>query len=114
MNPTETQITNAIMGFLRYKGYYVQRMNSGAIRDYRNVPIRMNKAGTPDIMAFKEIDRSFDDKTFEKIIDLVFVEVKRPGKKPTILQEQVMKELEEYGARCFVAHSVEDVEKELS
>lgn len=109
-NLSENQIQNAIMGLLRYKGYYVQRMNSGALRDKRDRLVRMNRAGTPDIMAFKT---SIVSEAKIRMLDLLFIEVKRPGKKPTPLQIEVMKEMEEHGARCIVAHSVEEVENVL-
>lgn len=97
---------NAIIGMLRFKGYYVQRMNSGALRDRNNRLIRMNRAGTPDIMAFK--DKGCCNE--ESYIDLLFIEVKVPGNKPTPLQTAVMEELSDHGARCIVAHSIEEVE----
>lgn len=110
VKPTETQIMNAIIGLLRYRGFYVQRMNSGALRDKRNRLIRMNRAGTPDVMAFK----GGCVHHFEDHVHLLFIEVKVPGNKPTPLQAEVMKELEEHGARCLVAHSVEEVEEAIA
>ncbi len=76
--------------------------------------IRMTKAGTPDIMAFKMVSvttmiRPEHQLTVESLRPL-FIEVKRPGKKPTPLQQMKMEELESFGARCLVAHSVEEVE----
>lgn len=110
---TETQIQFTIIGYLQYKGYYVQRMNSGGIRDKRDRLVRMNRAGTPDIMAFKSAPLSFDlQKNYAApSVHLLFIEVKRPGNKPTALQNAVMAELEEHGARCLVAHSVEELEE---
>lgn len=111
VKPTETQIQSAIMGFLRYKGYYVQRMNSGALRDQHNRLIRMNKAGTPDLMAFRKPSGwSANDPT----VKLLFIEVKRPGNRPTPLQHAVMQELAEHGALCIVAHSVEEVKEAIT
>lgn len=63
-------------------------------------------AGTPDIMAFKPI-KSISD---VDRVDLIFVEVKQPGNKPTPLQEAKMKELESFGAQCLVATSIDDVQ----
>jgi hypothetical protein len=111
---TEHQLQTQIINFLRYKGYYVQRMNSGKIpigegRSRRL--ISMSRAGTPDVMAFKPsliITRSRNWP-----VDLLFIEVKTPGNKATPLQTEVMKELEAHGARCIVAHSIEEVEAAL-
>jgi hypothetical protein len=116
---TEHQIQTQVVNFLRYKGYYVQRMNSGKIpigegRSRRLVS--MSRAGTPDVMAFKAsrwiVDPGGEYQQPEQI-QLLFVEVKTPGNKPTPLQTEVMKELEEHGARCIVAHSIEEVEAAL-
>ncbi len=96
------------------KGYYVQRLNSGMIpmgegRSRRM--IRLVKSGTPDIMAFRVVSPEGAPNKGE--IDLVFIEVKRPKKKPTPLQILKMEELKSFGARCIVAHSVEEVEEAL-
>jgi hypothetical protein len=117
--PTEHQIQTQIINFLQHKGYYVQRMNSGALRDRRNHLIRLNRAGTPDVMAFKRLDprvvgQAGRLRATEPKLDLLFVEVKRPGNPPTETQIRVMKELEEHGARCLVAHSVEEVEEAIA
>lgn len=69
----------------------------------------MNRAGTPDIMAFKRTWLGTKEAYLEAA-DLIFIECKRPGNKATPLQTAVMKELESFGARCFVATSIEDVE----
>jgi hypothetical protein len=95
------------------KGYYVQRMNSGALRDSRNHLIRKNRAGAPDIMAFKLTVDSWMCTSQHEILDLLFIEVKRPGNKPTALRKAVMAELESFGARSIVAHSMQEVENAL-
>lgn len=114
---TEHQIQDQIIQLLGMRGYYVQRMNSGAMftgegRNRRMV--RMNKAGTPDIMAFAPKHFSVNKEWAPvELVDLLFIEVKRPGKKPTELQRMKMEELESFGARCIVAHSVEEMEAAL-
>lgn len=88
------------MQYLRFKGYFILRLNSGAIRTVKNDLIRLAPAGTPDILAIKQGG-------------CTFIEVKRNKKlKPTALQLAKMDELRGYGARCLVASSVEDLEKE--
>jgi hypothetical protein len=42
---------------------------------------------------------------------LYFIEVKKPGKEPELAQVMKMNELEEKGAFCLVAHSVEEVQE---
>jgi len=94
--------------------------------------IQLAEAGTPDIMAFRMGARYFaqivdpstlNPKVGEKIFvesvhkaewpELLFVEVKQEGGKITPVQEAKIKELTEYGARCIVATSIEDLERQL-
>jgi len=115
-NIPEKAIQSQILSILRYNGFYVQRMNSGGMKaSYTfkrgaragGVSHRFMRAaaiGTPDIMAFKIID----GKT-----QLFFIEVKRPGNEPTMLQKLKMEELTDHGAKCFIATSVEDVIKNI-
>lgn len=103
MKVTEHQLQTEIMQYLQYKGYYVMRLNSGkySVGEGRSKRFIMGQeAGTPDLMAFRGV-RMF------------FVEVKVPGNKPTLLQTQKMKELEGYGAQCFVATSLEELQEKL-
>lgn len=107
---TEHQIQTSIINYLKMKGYYVQRMNSGkySVGEGRFKRfIQGADAGTPDIMSFKH--SAYDD----GISNLIFWEVKRPGKKATPIQTAKMQELEEHGALCFVVHSVDEVVKIL-
>ncbi len=115
--PTEHQIQDGIIGYLRVKGYYVQRLNAGQYavgegRQRRHV-IGV-AAGTPDILAFKQETEKFRVDNIEaisQVVRLLFIEVKRPGKKPTALQKAKMEELTEHGAECVVATSIADLEK---
>lgn len=112
----EKAIQSQILGILRYNGFYVQRMNSGGMTSTHTYKrgirkgltgrrfIKANAPGTPDIMAFKIIN----GKT-----ELYFIEVKRPGKSPTMLQDLKMQELTDHGAHCFVATSIKDVTKNI-
>jgi hypothetical protein len=112
IQPTEQQIQKTIMDYLKLRGYYVQRLNSGRMAyEYkgRNSFINLNAAGTPDIMAFKEIVCLCVNHETNHDLKLYFIEVKRPGKKATPLQIEKMKELEKYGARCIVATCIEDL-----
>lgn len=110
---TEHQIQNLLIHYLRVKGFYVMRLNSGAIRVDKRL-IRMAEKGTPDMLAFRELislvvpPRIVSMKT----TNMIFIEVKRPGNKPTFLQKLKMEELERYGAKCIVASSIEDLQKE--
>ena len=50
-----------------------------------------HEAGTPDLMAFKRQENKFGS----ILLNLLFIEVKVPGNKPTALQKAKMEELEE-------------------
>lgn len=97
---SEHAIMQSILEWLYYKGWMCWRHNSGMVRTIHNTMVRMGVAGMPDVFALKD---GF----------LIGVEVKRPGKKPTDIQERMMKELREHGAGTVVATSVEDVERYL-
>lgn len=100
--PTEHAIMQTIINYLKYNGYFVQRLNSGkySVGEGRSRRFIMGQdAGTPDIYALK------DGQSY-------FLEVKRNKKmKPTVLQEEKMREIESYGGVCYVVSSIEDCEE---
>ena len=51
--------------------------------------------------------RGWPDRTFIKSDQLLFVEFKAPGKKPTRLQEHMHQKLEAQGYKVYVVDSVE-------
>lgn len=111
---SEHDIQNQIEQYLRGKGFYVDRMNSGNMR-FRNSRggwdfVKLHPAGTPDLMAFKPLYNNDGGRIGTR---LYFIEVKAGYNKPTRLQTWKMQELEEKGAKCIVAYSVEDVQKYL-
>ena len=93
----ERAIQAACIEYLRYRGYYILRLNSGALPNAQGRSVRMLPAGTPDVLAIKD-GRA------------LFVEMKRAGAKPTVLQAMTMDTLSRHGARCLVATSVEDLQ----
>ena len=103
--PKESETQTAIINYLESKGYYCQRLNAGSYKTESGY-IRGVKGGTPDIMAFK---RQPSMGIIRGVLQLLFFEVKRKGNKPTRIQEIKMLELATYGAKCFIATSVEDV-----
>lgn len=99
--PTEKQIQTTIIGYLAYRGYYVQRMNSGKLRQVsrttnKEYMVNLSVPGTPDLLAIKN-GRA------------LWIEVKVKGNKPTMLQLAKMKELMSYGCQCVIAHSIADL-----
>jgi hypothetical protein len=78
---TEQQIQAKIIKKLEAQGYYVIKL------------IQTNKPGIPDLIAIPRDS------------DVEFIEVKRPGKKPSALQVYRMKELNEHGIKSSVQES---------
>jgi Holliday junction resolvase-like predicted endonuclease len=75
---TEQQIQSKIIKKLEAQGYYVIKL------------VQTNKPGIPDLIAIPR------DSNVE------FIEVKRPGNKPSPLQVYRMKELKEHGIKSSV------------
>lgn len=112
---TEHQLQTLLMNYLQAKGWYTMRLNSGKFAVGEGASRRFingQEAGTPDLMAFKDVEYNCG-KDKHAQTDLVFIEVKTPKNKPTDIQERKMHELEEHGARCIVAHSLEELEEQL-
>lgn len=103
---SEHQIQNQILEWLPYYGVFAWRNNSGLVSvgegRYKRM-IKMGQAGLPDIIGVQKATGR-----------LVAIEVKRPKKKPTELQQQTLQTLKDHGAIAFVATSIEDVKKELN
>ena len=97
---SEHQIQNAIYGYLAALGWLVWRNNSGRIPTPSGHMITMGRPGLPDLFAIKDGI-------------LLGVEVKRPGKKPTDIQNYMLEDLRKHGARTVVATSIEDVQKAI-
>lgn len=104
MERSEKLIQQDVISTLRRMGHYVMRMNSGkyhVLNQYgKSGYVVGQESGTPDVMSIHQ------GKVY-------FWEVKRPGKKPTPIQEARMKVLEQYGAKCCTVTSVDDVTNNL-
>lgn len=110
---TEHDIMGVIHKYLNDIGMFVWRSNAG------RYPITDNygkkrmiigaPSGTPDLIGV--IGPKFRKGVFTgKFIGL---EIKKPGNKPTDLQNRVMGELRDHGAIVLVVHSVEELEEQL-
>lgn len=85
--PKESTIVAAVLKYLRARGYWAAKLHGG--------PYQM--AGLPDVLAIKGGLATW-------------VEVKRPGEKPTAIQESMMRTLANAGSIVIVATSIEDLE----
>lgn len=91
----ETDIQRDIMKAARAMGHKAYRMNSGGARA-RNGYVHLSEEGTPDLLIVMGHGLS------------LWVEVKRPGEKPTDIQQQRHRELRGMGHSVAVARSVQD------
>lgn len=81
---TEQQIQTKLIQRLEADGYYTIKL------------MKTNKNGIPDLLAIP------------KNSDVLFIEVKRPGKNPTPLQIFRIKELVKHGIKAIVCRSSEE------
>ena len=88
MEKLESIIQHEIISYLERCGWYVVKL------------IQTNKNGIPDLLAIRQSE-------------IIFMEVKRAGAKARPLQEYRMKEIQLKGVNSFVAHSVEELKKEI-
>jgi hypothetical protein len=111
---SEHDIQTLIISRLSWDGFYAERRNSGKIRSNdkygKSRMINLAPVGTPDVEAFRLVECAAGGTPH---VELYFIEVKRPGKKPTWHQEQKMIELARFGAKCIVATSVFELEEKL-
>jgi hypothetical protein len=89
----EATLENDILQYLRYMGIMCWRSH-----DAKHRPCEM---GVPDILGCFSTGR------------MIAVEVKRPGKKPTLIQTGFLSRLQHCGALAFVATSIRDVQEAL-
>lgn len=92
-NVTETEIKKLIMEYMNAAGYTVWVTNAGYAR--RN--IKLAPPGTPDIIGYSPKGR------------FVGIEVKKPGCRPTEIQEKWHEAARSAGCEIHVATSVEDI-----
>ncbi len=107
--PLEKVEQKKIIEYLTLRGWVVERMNSGmmpAKYGGKTRYVHLHTAGTPDVQALRKTPNGYTE--------ALYVEVKRPGEKPTEVQLAQHERLrEKAGARVIVATSWEDVEREL-
>ncbi len=109
-SPLEKVEQKRIIEYLTLRAWIVERMNSGKIPAKYGTKTRyihLHTTGTPDVQAIRKAANGFTE--------VLYVEVKRPGEKPTEEQQAQHERLrEQAGARVIVATSWEDVERALA
>jgi len=87
---TEKDIQKKIIRHLKNTGWFVRKLHQG----------KYSGAGMPDIHALKDGIP-------------IYVEVKRPGKKPTKLQAAILEDLEMHGGKVTWTTSLENFKEWL-
>lgn len=93
---TENEIQAQILTYLKYRNILATRNQSGHVRVGRNW-INLGAPGWPDIIGCLPGGRFFG------------IEVKRPGEKPSPIQQQRANQITAAGGLMILAMSVEDV-----
>src|SRR5262245_36942321 len=110
--PKERDIQRQLLQWLRLRGVFCWRQNSGALVKANGRPIRFNGAeGCSDILGLLPGGRFAPPRDYG--VPLA-VEVKRPGQKPTLKQSAFLEAFRGGGGIAIVATSIGDVESVLS
>lgn len=96
LEATEKEIQHGILDYLRMKGIFVWRNNTGAFKVGDRF-IRTGMKGLPDILGVLQGGK------------LLAIEVKRESGRVSPEQEEVLLRLKNAGAVAFVARSLDDV-----
>lgn len=104
MATQENAIQNAILRYLRAKGYYCWRQNNAPVFDSRKNVYRAHNGlrGLPDIMGFMPLGQLAKPQMF-------FIECKSQKGRVTKEQTEFLETARTYGHVAFVARSLTDV-----
>ncbi len=94
---SEQQIQTAIKGFLELKGYFVLRINSGAIRTQGGGLVRLAPPGTPDLLVIGPEGY------------VAWLEIKTPQGRLTEYQKAMHRRLKGLGQAVLVVRSLSEV-----
>jgi hypothetical protein len=101
LKPTEKEIQKAILDYLKFRGLFAWRNNTGGFIDKRDHYYTFGKKGSGDILGLTKDGRFFS------------IEVKVPGKNPTPEQTEFINNVIVNNGIAFVARSIDDVQKFL-
>jgi hypothetical protein len=97
----EGAVVKACLDYLKLRGAYVWRNNTGALRDKKNRPVFFGKTGSSDILGVLPGGR------------FIAVECKAPKGRLSDRQIAFLNEIERMGGVAVVAKSVDDIENVL-
>jgi hypothetical protein len=101
MKTPEGAVVKVCLDYLKLRGAYVWRNNTGALRDKKNRPVFFGRVGSSDIIGLLPGGR------------FIAVECKAPGGHPGEHQIEFLNQVEKMGGLAVIARSVEDLEKSL-
>lgn len=125
MAQREGDLVRAVIQYINARGGFAWRNQSGTLlaytsNDEKARAIRMGVAGLPDVIGVVPrpalpLDHGVTVTFAREFIpgQLIAVECKRKGNKPTTTQEHVMAALRARGALVVVAYDIRDVEEAL-
>jgi hypothetical protein len=99
----EQGIQRAILDYLRWRGIPCYKHQNAGIRKPDGSYIPTHTRGVSDIIG-----------CLPKTGRFLAIEVKRPGGKPTLEQQQFIDTINQAGGLAFVARSVEEVQTQLN
>lgn len=97
----EQVLVNQVLEYLKYKGHYVWRQNTGGMYDHKNRFVKFGFKGISDIIGIAS-----DGK-------MIAVECKVGKNKPTQFQQDFLDSIRERGGYAILCYQLEDVENIL-
>jgi len=96
---SEGRIQKEIVDYFSTAGFIVLRLNSGSLR-VGSRTVHLCPPGTPDLLLIGNRVR-------------LFIEVKKPGKKVSRVQREMIKKLKDFGNVVFIADSLESIFEQM-
>jgi hypothetical protein len=97
----EGAVVKACLEYLRLRGIFAWRNNTGSLRDKNNRPVFFGKPGSADIIGVMPGGR------------FICIECKAGRGKLSEKQKEFLHNIEQTGGLAVVARSIEDIEKAL-
>lgn len=104
----ESYVLQACRDYLELMGWDVTRMNSGAVKDGRGIPVRMHAPGTADLQALKRLHILG---VGVEVHSVLWVECKAPNGKQSDLQKAFQRRKEALGQKYVLAYEIGDLIK---
>lgn len=97
----EQNLVNQVIAYLKLKGHYVWRQNTGSMYSKDNRFVRFGFKGVSDIIGIASDGR------------MIAVECKVGYNKPTQFQKDFLEEIQSRGGYAILCYKLEDVENYL-